>query len=242
MASRRRLSCALALGLALLAPASADARPAAVIAFVSGSQAQDLSLLDEFAAAGMSVGLASAVTGGWEPGQAALDASQGTRIPTRLYDGDLPSLALRGGRIAGWDAVLRRARDAPGEVEPGLLADTLRRAGVAVRYSGSGRSAAAAADRRGRVARGLDAAVLVLDIPARDLGRLRLAAARPETLVIAIQAPSGKRLRLMPAAMAAPGREGLLLGAGGGGQGGEEQEGQERPRRAEHGDDLCVSP
>ena len=90
MASRRRLSCALAFGLALLLPAAAEARPGAVVAFVEGAAAQDLSLIDRFAAQGMSVGLVSPLTGGWEPSQVPLDVSQGSRVATRLYDDGTP--------------------------------------------------------------------------------------------------------------------------------------------------------
>ena len=219
MASRRRLSCALALGLALLAPVAAEARPGAVIAFVDGASAQDLSLIDRFAAAGMSVGLVSPVTGGWKPAQVALDVSQGARVATRLYDSDLPPLAVRGGRIPAWDAVRRRAADAPADIEPGLLAATLRRSGVDVRYFGSGENAAAAADRHGRVSVVRDRVafrggrVIVADIDAGALGLLRDAAAQPEMLIVALQAPSGDRLRLLPAGMAAAGRRGLLRSA-----------------------------
>jgi hypothetical protein len=57
--------------------------------------------------------------------QTYLDAGQGNRIFDSLYDGGLPRLARRGGRIEGWPAVLARADSAPADIVPGLLASTL---------------------------------------------------------------------------------------------------------------------
>ena len=213
MASRRRLSCALAVAVALAAvPAASAAEPRALVASVPLSAG----LLDQFAAAGMSVGLMSPVTGGYEPGQLPLDVSQGARIPTRLYDDDLPALRLSGGRLGGWAAVLERAADAPGDLEPGLMAATLERAGRRVAYAGGGFLAPAAADRAGRVdgARGAMPApgtVLVADLPG--LAAVRAAARLPDTLVIVFARPPAERLRLLPAGMAGPGEEGMLRSA-----------------------------
>ncbi|HEX6752830.1 MAG TPA: hypothetical protein VF093_04505 [Solirubrobacterales bacterium] len=62
--------------------------------------------------------------------QTYLDVSQGNRVFDSLYDSELP--ADVGGEICGPGysaAVVERAESAPAEIEPGLLAATLHRAG-----------------------------------------------------------------------------------------------------------------
>ncbi len=84
----------------------------------------------ELADAGLSPALLSAGLGSIPAEQTYLDIGQGNRVFDSLYDGELPAL----GRDCGaWGAVLKRAHSAPAEILPGLLALTLRRAGVAVR-------------------------------------------------------------------------------------------------------------
>ena len=83
--------------------------------------------------AGLSPGLLSAGIGSVPAAQTYLDAGQGNRIFDSLYDGGLPRLARRGGRIEGWPAVLARADSAPADIVPGLLASTLA---AAVRGTG----------------------------------------------------------------------------------------------------------
>src|SRR4051794_5136328 len=65
--------------------------------------------------------------------QTSLDISQGSRIDDRLYGRDLPQLSPRPtDQVAGWSQVVSRARSAPADLIPGLLATTLERAGVPV--------------------------------------------------------------------------------------------------------------
>jgi hypothetical protein len=78
----------------------------------------------------MSPGLLSAGLGSVPASQTYLDISQGNRVFDSLYDGELPA-HMEGG-ICGpaySRAVVERAKSAPAEIEPGLLAATLGRAG-----------------------------------------------------------------------------------------------------------------
>ncbi len=78
----------------------------------------------------MSVGLLSAGLGSVPAAQTYLEISQGNRVFDSLYDGELP--ARVGGGICGPGysaAVVERAGSAPADIEPGLLAATLRGAG-----------------------------------------------------------------------------------------------------------------
>jgi hypothetical protein len=82
----------------------------------------------------MSPGLLSAGLGSVPAAQTYLDISQGNRVFDSLYDQDLPP-DIRGG-ICGprySRAVVERAESAPAEIEPGLLALTLRKAGKGCR-------------------------------------------------------------------------------------------------------------
>src|SRR5215212_8699275 len=143
------LACALALGCGA---APAQARPQAVIAFLPPGAGETRPLLAEFAARGMAIGMTSPTVGGFKQRQMALDMSQGTRIPTRLYSKEIGALRLSGGRLTGWDVALRRADDAPGDVKPGLLASTIKRAGGRVGFGsdapGYAVAAIVAADER----------------------------------------------------------------------------------------------
>lgn len=78
----------------------------------------------------MAPGLLSAGLGTVPAAQTYLDISQGNRVFDSLYDEELP--ADVGGGICGPGysaAVVERAGSAPAEIEPGLLAATLHRAG-----------------------------------------------------------------------------------------------------------------
>lgn len=225
------LLCALAVG-PLAAPA--DARPRAAIAFLPHED--DLgSLLHTLAARpGMAIGLTSPTVGGFKPAQMALDIGQGTRIPTRLYDDELPRLRLVRDRVGGWERVRARADAAPGDVVPGLLAQTVERAGLRAGYAGTGRGpglgAIAAANESGRLglvslgsaaslgtraeAAWNDAALLAVDLPTGRAGLRaldRLLAARGRTdLVYVVRAPAGKKLRMLAAGVAGPDGAGRL--------------------------------
>jgi hypothetical protein len=78
----------------------------------------------------MSPGLMSAGLGSVPASQTYLDISQGNRVFDSLYDEGLPGLT--GGGICGPGysrRVIGRAESAPADIEPGLFAATLRKAG-----------------------------------------------------------------------------------------------------------------
>ena len=212
------LVCAL---LASCGTASAQARPQAVIAFLPKGPGETRPLVEELAARGMAIGMTSPTVGGFDPGQMALDMSQGARIPSRLYSGEIGALRLRNGRLTGWARTLRRAEDAPGDLKPGLLASTIERAGGRVGFRGPpGFSPAAvvASDRGGGVGRlepGDTLDVLQLAPGAAGLRQLdRLLAARGrDDFVYVVRAPYGTKLRLLPSGVAAPGVGGQLWSA-----------------------------
>ena len=146
---------AATLALALAAPGAAPAQEASqhpVRAFLvelpAGVEPDELSAID-----GAALGLLSGSIGDSPSAQAYLDVTQGARLNPSLYDGDVPLLELEPeGRIMGWRAAVDRAAAAPADLVPGLLADSLRSAGVPVRAERvAGRAAAMAADRAGRV-------------------------------------------------------------------------------------------
>lgn len=83
---------------------------------------------------GVSVGLLSAGLGSVPAEQTYLDISQGNRVFDSLYGSELPQRV--GGGICGPGysaAVVERAESAPADIEPGLLAATLHRAGEGCR-------------------------------------------------------------------------------------------------------------
>lgn len=206
---------------ALACAAQARAAPRAVIAFLPRGPGEARPLLDEFALRGMAIGMTSPTVGGFAPRQMALDMSQGARIPTRLYSKRIGSLRLSRGRLTEWQVALRRAARAPGNLDPGLLASTIERAGGRVGYAGAPGARAAvaaivAADSGGRVrhARAGDSLdVLTLPAGAAGLRRLdRLIAQRPAFLFV-VEAPYGDKLRLLPSAVRARGVHGQLWSA-----------------------------
>jgi hypothetical protein len=213
------LACALA---ALVAAAPAHASTHAVIAFLPPGPGETRPLLDEFASRGLAIGMTSPTVGGFKARQMGLDMSQGTRIPTRLYSGPIGALVPAGGRLAGWDKALGRANDAPGDLEPGLLAQTIENAGGHVGYSLTGRGFSiapiVAANRSGAVGpfqAGDSLAVVQLAPGAaglRQLDHLLAARGRSDFLYV-VRAPYGAKLRLLPSGVAAPGVHGRLRSA-----------------------------
>jgi hypothetical protein len=233
----RAAAAALVCLVLVLAPAQAGAAPRALVAFLPASGPDAERLLDQFSGRGMAVALLSPTTGGYSQGQTTLDLGQGSRISMRLYDGDDPPLRLqpegRGGRLQAWPRAVERADDAPGDVVPGLLGETVKRAGGQVAYAGVAGGpqveAAAAADEAGRIDRvslvparalGEHAAalwersdLLVVRLPGgpaglRALDRL-LADRRAGDLVLAMRAPpAGEELKLLPAGIAGAGATG----------------------------------
>ena len=84
--------------------------------------------MGELAQAGLSPGLMSAGLGTVPAAQTYLDIGQGNRVFDSLYDEDLPLRS--GGRAAWWRGVVERSESAPADIVPGLLASTLKQAGV----------------------------------------------------------------------------------------------------------------
>jgi hypothetical protein len=218
---------ALACALAVLVPvAPAAARPHALIAFLPSGPGERRPLLEEFAARGMAIGLTSPTVGGFDKRQMALDMSQGARIPTRLYSKKIGALRLRrsgsGWVLSDWDIALRRAEKAPGDLRPGLLAQTIVDAGGSVGWSGptdrfTVGPIVAATQTGGVTPRHNGDALDVVDLAPgaaglRQLDRLLAQRGRGD-FVYVVRAPYGKKLQLLPSAVAAPGIHGLLWSA-----------------------------
>ncbi len=115
-----------------------------------------LTALDERGA--LSLGLTGATQGRYDPAQALLDLSAGTRTSIAAYSpDDPPELAFYreggGGLFQGWLAARARAETAPADIVPGMLGSSIP-GGTA--YAGVGgrrpREGGGAADRAGRVA------------------------------------------------------------------------------------------
>jgi hypothetical protein len=223
---------AVTLGaLLLLAPVASAQRT--LVAFLPTQPAPELPLLFDLAQRDFSYGVMSPSIGGYTRVQMLLDMSAGTRIANRAYDRELGRLELdydgRGGRMAGWAYDAERARAAPGEVVPGLFAQTLRDGGNRVAYAGvSGYQQAegiVAADRRGDIERvsigtaGTFAArtaelldefdVVVARFPEDEAGLEaldRLLAQRgPDDLVYALRAPPDSGTNFQPMGVIGPG-------------------------------------
>ncbi|MFL5894761.1 MAG: hypothetical protein ACJ76Z_06555 [Thermoleophilaceae bacterium] len=232
------LACALA---ASLAAAPAQARPRALIAFLPAPAAPGQPLLYELARRGLAIGLTSPTVGGFKKRQMALDMSQGSRIPTRIYSKEIGALRLKRGQegwvLSGWQIAQRRAEKAPGDVVPGLLAASVKSHGGRVEYVGvRGRyalGAIVAADEGGHLAAvslgdaagaGARAAsafrsftLTVADLPPGPAGLAaldRLLAVRGrDGIVYVVRSPEGRELRLLPSAAAGAGLHGQLRSA-----------------------------
>ncbi len=85
--------------------------------------------VEQLAAAGLSPGLMSAGLGSVPAEQTYLDLTQGNRVFDSLYDSDLPTSPVSLNRPLHNRRLLERARSAPAEIEPGLLASSLTAAG-----------------------------------------------------------------------------------------------------------------
>jgi hypothetical protein len=107
-------------------PAPAGAAPTVTIALLpAGTEPEDLAPITV-----ISPGLLSAGLGEVPAAQTYLDVTQGNRIFSSLYGSALDLPPPRGGRVPGWGEVVERARSAPAEIVPGLLASALAEAGV----------------------------------------------------------------------------------------------------------------
>jgi len=200
-----RSAMAAMLALAFFSPAP--------VAAASGPEAPRITLamlppgtdVERIASAvpGIAPGVMSAGLGRVPAGQTYLDMSQGNRVFSSLYPDPLPPLYVTGTRVPAdlWDRVTERAAGAPADIEPGLLATTLKAAGVEFEARPlAGSPALIAADRRGRIERtdscepGHCPGVTVLSVGPGELGPLaeRL---RPGSgdLLIAIERPPPER-------------------------------------------------
>src|SRR5919199_5466469 len=229
-----------ALVAVLAAAPAADARARVLIGFVPTSPAPKMPLLFDLAERDYSYGVTSATLGAFSKRQMLLDISQGSRIANHAYPDPLGRLDLRlgergGGRVKGFRLARKRARDAPGDVVPGLLASALEGHGQRVGYVGVAgfqqTEAVVAANRRGLVEKaslgtvGTFAAralalwarsdVLVARFPTDDAGLAALdgvlAGRRPDDLILIVRAPPAGALRLLPAGMLGPGAKGDVL-------------------------------
>src|SRR5436190_5491677 len=220
--------------------AAAEGSPRALIGFIPTEPAPKMPLLFDLAERDFSYGVTSPTLGAYAKRQMLLDVSQGTRIANHAYPRDLKRLDLvlgdaGDGRMAGFPRAARRAKDAPGDVVPGLLADTVEHHGGSVGYVGvSGfqqTEAVVAANRRGyvqrvsmgtvgtfaaralRLWRGTD--VLVARFPSEAAGLAALdgilGARRPGDLILIVRAPPAGRLRLLPTGMLGPGASGQVI-------------------------------
>ncbi len=150
-----RIACCLALAAFLIPAAQANAQDERALVVVLPHD--DLfGRVDTLAGVGFHVAVASPAVGADAAGQTYLDVSQGTRVSTRVYDEDLPRLRLGpDGQISQWDLIAERADDAPADLVPGLLGETIAGAGGSTAYVGvRGRphqAAAIAADASGGV-------------------------------------------------------------------------------------------
>ncbi|MFL5834555.1 MAG: hypothetical protein ACJ76B_11345 [Solirubrobacterales bacterium] len=168
---------ALVLLLALAPAAGAKGQPAVHVLLLPPATS-----VEELAEAGFSPGLMSPGLGTVPAEQTYLDVGQGNRVFDSLYDEDLPE--LKPGSAAWWRDVVARAKSAPAEIVPGLLATTLRREGLPPPRFG---------DRRA-----------VPDRPSKP---------QAQGLVIAFARPTGESDDLLPIGIAGVGFEGNLTSA-----------------------------
>jgi hypothetical protein len=104
----------------------AAAEPRVVLALLpNGTSVKDLE-----ATPGISPGLLSAGLGEVSPDQTYLDITQGNRVFDSLYDADLPIVDTLGRHVPQWARIVARARSAPADIIPGLLATALDHGGV----------------------------------------------------------------------------------------------------------------
>ncbi len=221
-------------------PAGTAAAPRALIAFVPTEPAPKSPLLFDLAQRDFSYGMASPSIGAYSKRQMLLDMSQGSRIANSAYPEKLKRLDLRvrgdeSGRIKGFRRARTRADDAPGDVIPGLLADTVRRRGRSSAYVGvvgfPQTEAVVAADRKGRVERvslgtigtfadralriwqQYDLVVARFPDDEAGLAALDRVVAERETddLILVVRGPPAGRGRLLPAGMLGPGAEQQVL-------------------------------
>ncbi|HEX6601123.1 MAG TPA: hypothetical protein VF030_00640 [Solirubrobacterales bacterium] len=164
----------LALTLAWAPAGAAAADQRVVLAWLPSE-----TTVAELAEAGFSPGVMSAGLGTVSPEQTYLDVGQGNRVFNSLYDSPLPE--MMGDPAEWWRAVVERAESAPADIVPGLLASSLRGAGVSPR---------------------------LFETRGTDLDRLLRSG--EEGLVIAIAQPTGRTDAPLPIGIAGEGFDGNL--------------------------------
>jgi hypothetical protein len=206
-ASRRRRAtdyrCVAALAVAVLvtlgvSPSTARASatpgnsaPRVTLAFVpSGTSPRALAAVDGISPGLLSAGLGSEI----RADQTYLDIGQGNRVFDSLYDEALPRLFTLDGRVPPvlWRAVVERARSAPADIVPGLLATSLERAGRPARATvDAGPAALVAANRAGRVPRSASSRAAGMTVTSSELGGLPslVEVLEGDDLLIAIERP-----------------------------------------------------
>jgi hypothetical protein len=204
----------LALAAGAAAPADAAGAPAfrvTVAVVPPGTTPADLAGIE-----GMGIGLMSAGIGSVPPQQTYLDISQGTRIASSLYPDRLPTLQVGGGvPSAEWDQVVARADDAPANITPGLLGQTLADDGIAVTAAPSaGDAALLGVDGRGRIGQSCPTRCEGLVIRSTNVADLRKAAERlplqGKDILIAIEQPPPAADHELSLGIAGPGFDGTL--------------------------------
>lgn len=222
-----------------------DQKQAATLLFIPGPVRTPRPFLafDVEQLPGFGVSLMSSTLGKYSPVQMMLDISQGARIASSAYVPIVPQqpALVRDGAATGhflqWPQLVGRAERVPGEIVPGLLGCSVKRAGAGgAWYAASGSptlTAIAAADTAGSVSgveiwpeRQLSAELLkgqklkqfvvgILPQGPQGLGIVRrLAAQDPERLIILVQnPPDPARVRLLAIGVRGVGGEGGLVSA-----------------------------
>ncbi|HEY6638899.1 MAG TPA: hypothetical protein VIZ61_14575 [Solirubrobacterales bacterium] len=212
------MAVALAAGAllcALMAPAQAQSVPSARVTFAVVSRGTTVAELARIP--GMSPGLMSAGIGRVPSEQTFLDVSQGNRIDDTLYDRDLLGIFPFAREVPGWPEAVARAREAPADLTPGLLASHLRSAGVPSSAEQPMTAEAIVAAEAGGSVGPLRPATVSLPGPRlavissdlRDLtGLIRRLAG--DDLLIVLAAPPPDRDRALPIGIAGRGFDGNL--------------------------------
>jgi hypothetical protein len=162
---------------------------------------------------GMAVGLMSTGIGDVPPEQTYLDISQGNRVDDVLYDHALPPLPAFADRVPGWQEIVARARSAPADIYPGLLAGLLGARDIA--HPALRDAAVIAANRSGFVRRrgSRSCAQPCLDFRIAPMSATAVRALAGHLtradLVMAVAAPTGDR-GLTPIGIAGQGFHGEL--------------------------------
>ena len=215
-----RLSGALALLTFLALPAGALAQGEAEEPRVTIAVLPSATTVEDLSAAVPDAGTAvlSAGIGLVPASQTYLDIGQGARLAPSLYPDLVPPLYVTGNRVSGvrWREVLDRAAEAPADLEPGLLASTLKGAGIPIAARPlAGSPALIAVDEDGRVRRtsrcepGRCPGVSVTSVDLAELAELSSTATRrPGDLLIAVERPPTDRDDLLALGIAGEGFSG----------------------------------